>query len=80
MLASKGLSMEKRLCFAAMGVAGVLFVVFLIDLVLGFRGTTFLVGTAGTGTLKGGMWVDIIAMICCAIVGYLAWDSWQDLR
>jgi hypothetical protein len=73
MLASKGLSMEKRLCWAAMGVAGALFVVFLIDLVLGFRGTPFLVGTVSKA-------VDIIALICCAILGYLAWDSWQDLR
>jgi hypothetical protein len=73
MLASKGLSMEKRLCWAAMGVAGVLFIVFLIDLIMGFRNTPFLVGTVSKP-------VDIIALICCAIVGYLAWDSWQDLR
>jgi len=73
MLASKGLSMEKRLCLAAMGVAGVLFIVFLIDLVLSFQGTNFLVGTVSRA-------VDIIALICCGIVGYLGWDSWQDLR
>ena len=64
MQASKGLPMEKRLCWAALGVAGLLLIVFLIDLILdlpfGLRSVSPAVDVVvmnsdyQTGTLRNG--------------------------
>jgi threonine/homoserine/homoserine lactone efflux protein len=68
MQASKGLAMEKRLCWAALGVAGLLLIVFLLDLILDLPFGLRSVSPA----------VDIIVMLCCALLGYLAWDALKD--
>ena len=68
MQAVKGLSMEKWLCWGSMGVAGILFVLFLLDLLTGFPFS----GVNAT--------VDIFSMIASAIVLYLAWDASRDLQ
>ena len=68
MLAVKGLSMEKRLCYGSMGVSGFLLLLFLLDLVLAFpfgRINTF---------------VDILGIIASALILYLAYDAFRDLR
>ena len=67
MQAVKGLSMEKRMCWAAMGVAGFLLLLFVLDLVLDFpfRG----ISPA----------VDVIGILCCGILGYLAWDTFREI-
>jgi len=64
----KGLFMEKWLCWGSMGVAGLLLLLFLLDLVMGipFSGINWL--------------VDIFGIIASGIVGYLAWDALKDLR
>ena len=62
MQAVKGISMEKWLCWASMGVAGLLMLLFLLDLTLKFP-------FSQVSTL-----VDILGIITSGLVGYLAWD------
>jgi hypothetical protein len=70
MLALKGLAMETRLCWASLGIAGVLLLLFILDLITGFP----------FGISSISPTVEIICIICCALVGYLAWDALQDVR
>jgi hypothetical protein len=65
---AKGLSMEKWLCWGSMGVSGFLLLLFLLDLVLGFP----------FGKLS--FLADVFGVLACAIVLYLGWDAFQDLR
>jgi hypothetical protein len=64
----KGLSMEKWMCWGALGVSGVVLVLFVLDLAMGFP-----FGKLSTV-------VDIFAIIACGLVGYVSWDALQDLR
>ena len=68
MLALKGLFMEKWMCWGSMGVAGLLLLLFLLDTFLGvpFGGVSIV--------------VDIVAVLACGIVLYLAYDALRDLR
>ena len=68
MLALKGLFMEKWMCWGSMGVAGLLLLLFLLDVFLGipFGGVS--------------IFVDIVAVLACGIVLYLAFDALRDLR
>jgi hypothetical protein len=70
MQAVKGLFMEKWMCWGAMGVAGLLLLLFLLDLLpLPFKPFG---GVSVT--------VDVLSMLACAVVLYLAWDAMRDLR
>jgi len=60
--------MERLLCFGSMGVAGLLLLLFLLDLILGIP-----FGGASIG-------VDIFGILACAVVLYLAYDAFKDLR
>jgi hypothetical protein len=60
--------MEKWLCWGAMGIAGGMLILFVLDLL-----TTFPFG--GLSRL-----VDILAAIACALVVFLGWDAARDLR
>lgn len=64
----KGWRMEKWLCWGSLGVSGILLLLFLLDMILGFP--------------FGGIdWiVNIIGIIACSLVGYLAFESFKDLR
>ena len=68
MEAVKGLSMEKWLCWGSMGVAGLLFLLFLLDMIFGFPfgAVSYL--------------VDVVSILACGIVFYLAFDAMRDLR
>ena len=68
MIAVKGIFMEKWLCFGSMGVAGLLLLLFLLDMVFGFP-------FGGTSTV-----VDIFGIIVCGLVLFLAFDAFRDLR
>ena len=68
MQAVKGLSMEKWLCWSAMGVAGLLLILFLLDV--------FLKVPFGGISIT----VDIISIIMSALVLYLGWDAMRELR
>lgn len=61
--------MERNMCYAALGVAGLMALLFLLDLILGFPfgGSPFMV-------------VDIIGLIASGIVGYLGFNALRDLR
>ncbi len=66
--ALKGLSMEKWMCWGALGVSGVVLLLFLLDLFLGMP----------FGRLS--VAVDILAVLACGLVGYISWDALKDLR
>lgn len=61
--------MEKWLCFAALGIAGLMALLFVMDLATGipFGGSPF-------------MLVDIFGLLASAIVGYLGFSAMRDLR
>lgn len=60
--------MEKWLCWGSLGLSGILLLLFLLDLILGFP-------FGGIGLV-----VNIIGILACAMVGYLAWESFRELR
>ena len=68
MNAVKGLFMEKWMCFGSMGVAGLLLLLFLLDAILSvpFGGIS--------------VPVDIVGVLACGVVLYLAFDAYRDLR
>mgnify|MGYP007059398841 CR=1 FL=1 len=68
MPAVKGISMEKWLCWISMGVAGLLLLLFILDLVTEFP----FYGISST--------VDIIGALVSALILYLAYDAFKDIR
>ncbi|MBI3823412.1 MAG: hypothetical protein HY289_12145 [Planctomycetes bacterium] len=60
--------MEKLLCWGSLGLAGVLLLLFLMDMILG-------IPFGGIGWMVNG-----IGVISCGLVGYLAWDSFKEMR
>jgi hypothetical protein len=68
MLAAKGFSMEKWLCLGAMGVAGLLLLVFVLDLAI----------KVPFDRLSST--VDVCTIIASAFVFYMAWDAYKDLK
>ena len=68
MQAVKGLPMEKWLCWGSMGVAGLMLLLFVLDLI-------FTIPFGGISKA-----VDILSIICSAVVLYLGWDASRDLR
>ena len=68
MQAVKGISMEKWLCWVSMGVAGLLLLLFLLDLVFKFPFS------------QVSQVVDILGVLTSGLVLYLAWDAYRDLR
>lgn len=68
MQAVKGRSMEKWLCYGAMGVAGLLLLLFLLDLIVGipFQGVNAT--------------VDVVCILASGLVLYLAWETLKDWR
>jgi len=71
MRAAKGLPMptEKWLCWASLGVAAVLLLLFIPDLVLKIP------FGAGISTA-----IDIVVIVAAAILAYLSWNALRDLR
>jgi hypothetical protein len=63
--------MEKYMCYGALGVAAVMFLVFLLDLVAGFP----FGGSEGNFTLA-----DIFGLLASAVVGYLAYNASRDIK
>ena len=68
MWAVKGLSMEKWLCWASMGVSGLLLLLFLLDILTDIP----------FGRLN--IIVNVLGILSCGIVLYLAWDAFKDVR
>jgi hypothetical protein len=61
--------MEKGLCYGALGVAALMLVVFLLDLVVGFPfgGSPFMI-------------LDILGIVSAGVVSYLAFNASKDLK
>lgn len=61
--------MEKWLCYIALGVAGLMGLLFILDIATGmpFGGSDF-------------MLVDIFGLLASALVGYLGFNAMRDLR
>jgi hypothetical protein len=68
MQALKGLFMERWLCWGSMGVAGLLLLLFLLDILLKvpFGGMSLI--------------VDVFGVIASGLVLYLGYDAFRDLR
>ena len=62
--------MEKYMCFGALGVAGLMTVVFAIDLVAGIP----------FGGSNGFLFADVIGIIASLLVGYLGFNAMRDLK
>ena len=60
--------MEKWMCWSALGASGVVFLLFLLDMILSMP----------FGKLSPV--VDILAMIACGLVAYVSWEALRDLR
>lgn len=67
--ARKGWAMEKYMCYGALGVAAVMFLLFLLDLVAGFP--------FGGGSF---MMADIFGLLASAVVAYLGYNASRDLK
>jgi hypothetical protein len=65
----KGRAMDKILCFGSLGVAILMLLIFLLDLVakVPFGGGPFVT-------------VDIVGVLASAVVVYLAWNASKDLK
>ena len=68
--------MEKWMCLGSLGVAVVLFALFLLDLIVGFP---FSSGTPQNESSPF-MLVDIGGIIGCGILGYLGWNAYRDVK
>jgi hypothetical protein len=65
----KGRAMEKGLTYGALGVAALMLLLFLLDLLAGFP--------FGGGSF---VTVDILGILAAGIVAYLAWNASRDLK
>jgi hypothetical protein len=65
----KGRAMEKGLTYAALGVAALMLLIFLLDMIAGFP--------FGGGSFAA---VDVMGIIASGVVGYLAWNTMRDLK
>ena len=61
--------MEKGLCYGALGVAALMLLLFLLDLIAGFPlgGSPFAA-------------VDVFGILAAGVIGYLAWNASRDLK
>ena len=68
--------MEKGLCYGTMGVAGVLLLVFLLDLVAGFPFSS----AVPSGQPSPFLLVDIGGLVASGILGYLGFNAFRDVK
>ncbi len=68
MQAVKGSSMEKWLCWGSLGVAGLMLILFVLDILLEFP-------FGGLSKV-----VDIFGILASAVLLYMAFDALRDVR
>lgn len=69
----KGRAMEKGLCYGALGIAALLLLIFLLDLVG--------VSIFGAGKDSNPFTVvDVFGILASGAVGYMAWNASRDLK
>lgn len=71
----KGSTMEKWMCLGSIGVAAIMLLIFILDLVAGIP---FSNGTPGFESPF--MLVDIGGIIGAGVLGYLGWNAWRDVK
>jgi hypothetical protein len=69
----KGRAMEKILCYGSLGIAILMMLVFLLDMVAG-------VPFAPPGDDNPFSFVDFLGFLASGIVAYLAWNASKDLK
>ena len=60
-------NMTKNVIIGSIGIAGVVALLAILDLIVGFP-------------FQGQMLMDIMFLVGAAMVGYMGWDSYRDLR
>lgn len=65
--------MPKALCMTGMVIAILVFILFLLDLVFGLVGPTWLAPFKSASRL-----MDIAFVICAAILGFLSWTTFRE--
>ena len=68
--------MEKWMCLGSLGAAALLLLVFLLDL---FMGIPFSSGVPA-GKSSPFVIVDIAGVLGSAVVGYMAWNAYRDVK
>ena len=65
--------MPRMLCLGGLVVAGLVFLLFLVN---------FIMGLGGMGALFNyrSMLMDLAFMLCSAILGYMSWTAFHELR
>ncbi|MFO0810060.1 MAG: hypothetical protein U0746_15675 [Gemmataceae bacterium] len=69
MTAVRGAAMEKKLCIASLCIAGLLLLLFILDIAIGIPfggGSTFLT-------------IDIVGIVAGVILLYLSWNALRDV-
>jgi hypothetical protein len=74
MLAVKGASMERWLCWAALVVAGLFLVLFLLDLIFSLAGIPFQPFSGMDPVL------DFLGAACSGLLVWLSWNALRELR
>jgi hypothetical protein len=69
MTAARGAAMEKKLCIASLSIAGLLMLLFILDLIIGIP-----FGGPPAFTL-----IDIVGAISGGVLLYLSWNALRDL-
>lgn len=64
----KGSSMEKWLCWGALGTSGLVGLLFLLDLIVKFP---------FAGASKS---LDIIVILAAGLIAYLSWDTLREIK
>ena len=73
MLAARGGAMEKNLCIASMSVAGLMLLLFVLDLLIGYP---FSGGVSFNTTF---MVINIVGIVAGGLLLYLSWNALRDL-
>jgi hypothetical protein len=68
--------MEKWMCLGSMIVAGLLLVVFALDLAIGIPFSS----STPEKTQSPYFFVDIAGIVASGILGYLGWNAYQDVK
>lgn len=72
----KGVDMEKWMCLGSMIAAGLLLLIFVLDLVLGIPFSA----STPEGQKSPYQLVDMAGIVACGILGYLGWNAYQDVK
>jgi hypothetical protein len=67
MQAAKGIAMEKGLCWGSLGVASLMLILFILDMVIK-------IPFGGLSTT-----VDVFGILASGVLVYLSWDALRDL-